>query len=168
MTSYSILKHPLIGELLLIANPKELVGIYFADWKHTPKVQSDWKRSPRHPVLGKASKQIQDYLNGRRTNFTIPLQYAGTPFQRKVWKQIAFIPFGETISYSELAKRAGKSQAVRAAGSATGKNPLCVVIPCHRVIAKDGTLGGFAGGLPKKRRLLAVEKNSMNAGRLKE
>ncbi|HEY0256633.1 MAG TPA: methylated-DNA--[protein]-cysteine S-methyltransferase [Candidatus Methylacidiphilales bacterium] len=159
MTSYSTLKHPLIGELLLIANPTELIGIYFADWKHTPKIQSDWKRNPTHPVLEKASKQIRDYLDGRRRSFSIPLRYTGTGFQRQIWKQIASIPFGETISYSELAKRAGKSKAVRAAGSATGKNPLCVVIPCHRVIAKNGTLGGFAGGLPRKRRLLAVEKN---------
>jgi len=158
MTSYSIFKHPLVGELLLIANPTELTGIYFADWKHTPKIQSDWKRNPRHPVLEKASKQIQDYLSGRRTSFSIPLHYEGTDFQRRVWKQIASIPFGKTISYSELAKQAGKSRAVRAAGSATGKNPLCVIIPCHRVIAKDGTLGGFAGGLSRKKRLLAVEK----------
>jgi methylated-DNA-[protein]-cysteine S-methyltransferase len=160
MTSYSTLKHPLVGELLLIANPTELIGVYFADWKHTPKVQRDWTRDSKHPVLEKASRQIQDYLDGRRTGFSIPLHYKGTDFQRKVWKQIASIPFGKTISYSELAKRAGKSKAVRAAGSATGKNPLCVVIPCHRVIAKDGTLGGFAGGLHRKRRLLAVENKT--------
>src|SRR5207245_236673 len=102
------------------------------DWKHTPKIQNDWQRNPAHPILEKASKQIRDYLDGNRTSFSIPLHYEGTDFQRKVWKQIASIPFGKTISYSELAKRAGKPLAVRAGGSATGKNPFCIVIPCHR------------------------------------
>ena len=150
MTAYSILKNPLVGELLLMADSKKLIGIYFADWKHTPVIQKDWKHDPEHPVLKKAAKQIQDYLNGRRTSFSLPLHYEGTDFQRKVWDQIASIPFGETISYSELAKRAGGPKAVRAAGSATGKNPLCLVIPCHRVVGKNGALGGFAGGLTRK------------------
>jgi methylated-DNA-[protein]-cysteine S-methyltransferase len=158
MTSYCHLKHPLIDELLLIARPTELVGIYFADWKHTPAIQSDWKLDPKQPVLKETAKQIHDYLNGHRTKFSIPLHFEGTDFQCKVWEQLQSIPFGETISYSELAKRAGNPKAVRAAGSANGKNPFCIIVPCHRVIAKDGTIGGYAGGLARKRHLLAVEK----------
>jgi methylated-DNA-[protein]-cysteine S-methyltransferase len=158
MISYSHLKHLLIDKLLLIANPTELIGIYFADWKHAPVIQSDWKLNPRQPILKEATRQIQDYLNGQRTKFSIPLHFEGTGFQRKVWEQLRSIPFGETISYSELAKRVGNPRAVRAAGSANGKNPFCIIVPCHRVIAKDGTIGGYAGGLARKRHLLAVEK----------
>jgi methylated-DNA-[protein]-cysteine S-methyltransferase len=158
MTSYAYLKHPLIDQLLLIANSTELAGIYFADWKHAPAIQEDWKLDPNHPVLKKAVAQLSDYFDGRRTEFSLPLHFEGTDFQRRVWKQLQTIPFGETISYSDLAKRAGNPRAMRAAGSANGKNPFCIVVPCHRVIAKDGTIGGYAGGLARKRKLLAVEK----------
>jgi len=158
MTSYAYLKHPLIDKLLLIASSTELVGIYFADLKHAPAIQDDWKLDPNHPVLKKAVTQLSDYLDGRRTEFSLPLHFEGTDFQRKVWKQLLAIPFGKTISYSDLAKRAGNPKAMRAAGSANGKNPFCIVVPCHRVIAKDGTIGGYAGGLARKRKLLAVEK----------
>lgn len=158
MTSYSYFKHPLIDKLLLMASPTELIGIYFADGKHIPAVEGDWKFDPKQPILKKAAKQIEDYLTGKRTKFSIPLHFEGTDFQRKVWKQLQAIPFGKTISYSELAMRAGNPRAVRAAGSANGKNPFCIIVPCHRVIAKDGTIGGYAGGLARKRHLLAVEK----------
>ena len=158
MTFYCHLKHPLIDELLLIADPTKLVGIYFADWKHAPAVQRDWKLDPQQPILKAAAREIEDYLNGKRTKFSVPLHFAGTEFQRKVWEQLQAIPYGETISYSELARRAGNPRAVRAAGSANGRNPFCIMVPCHRVIAKDGTIGGYAGGLARKRHLLAVEK----------
>jgi len=164
MTSYSFLKHPLVGELLMIANPTELIGVHFADRKRAPAIQRNWKLNPKQAILKEASRQIQDYLSGRRTSFSIPFHSTGTAFQLKIWREIASIPFGETISYSELARRAGAPRAVRAAGSAAGKNPLCILTPCHRVVAKDGTLGGFGGGLARKKRLLAVEKNQDFAG----
>jgi methylated-DNA-[protein]-cysteine S-methyltransferase len=158
MTSYAYLPHPLIDKLLLIASPTKLLGIHFADIKVAPAIQRDWKLDPHQPILKEAIKQLSDYLEGRRTEFSLPLHFEGTDFQRKVWEQLQTIPFGETISYAELAKRAGNPKAMRAAGSANGKNPFCIVVPCHRVIAKDGTIGGYAGGLARKRKLLAVEK----------
>jgi methylated-DNA-[protein]-cysteine S-methyltransferase len=158
MTSYSYFKHPLIDKLLLIASPTELTGIYFADLKHAPAIDRDWKFDPEQSLLKEAAAQMDDYFNGKRTEFSLPLHFGGTEFQRKIWKQLLTIPFGETICYEELAKRAGHPKAVRAAGSANGKNPFCIIVPCHRVIAKDGTIGGYAGGLARKRHLLAVEK----------
>ena len=102
-------------------------------------------------------KAVQDYLAGRRRKLDLPLDLRGTAFQKKVWKQLSKVPFGETISYAELARRAGHPTAVRACGSANGANPIPLIVPCHRVIASDGGLGGFGGGLPLKRRLLAME-----------
>ena len=160
MTSYSILKTSLVGDLLLVANPTQLTGIYFSDCDHSPVVQSDWKLDPRHPVLKKAAEEIQDYLKGKRTSFSVPLHFAGTDFQSEIWRQIARIPFGETITYTELAERAGVPKALRAAGTATGRNPLSLIVPCHRVVGKNGGLGGYAGGLDRKKRLLAVEMNT--------
>ncbi len=160
MTSYITLKTQALGELLLVASETKLVGVYFADCKHSPQIRADWKRDPRHPILKQAHAELLEFLKGERTAFSVPLQFAGTKFQEKVWTQLSRIPFGETISYSELARRVGSPRAVRAAGSANGKNPLGVLIPCHRVISKDGGLGGYAGGLDRKTRLLDLEKKA--------
>jgi methylated-DNA-[protein]-cysteine S-methyltransferase len=157
MTSYSILKTTRLGDLLLVANETKLIGIYFADEKHAPALSKDWTLNPRHPVLKQASQELDDYLESKRTSFSVPLHSAGTNFQQEVWRQIARIPFGKTISYAELAKRAGAPKAVRAAGTATGRNPLGIIVPCHRVVGKNGGLGGYAGGLDRKKRLLEIE-----------
>jgi len=156
-TSYSTLKTPL-GDLLLVANDTGLTGLYFDECSHVPKTRADWKHDPKHPVLTKATEQLQEYFAGKRSEFSVPLQFNGTDFQQRVWQQIARISFGKTISYSELAKRAGKPNAIRAAGTNTGRNPLAIFIPCHRVLTKDGGIGGFAGGLEWKRYLLGLEK----------
>jgi methylated-DNA-[protein]-cysteine S-methyltransferase len=163
MTSYSILKTSLVGDLLLVANSTQLIGIYFSECEHAPAVQSDWKLDPAHPVLEKAAGEIQEYIQGKRTTFSVPLHFAGTDFQGEIWRQIARIPFGETITYTELAGRAGVPKALRAAGTATGKNPFSLIIPCHRVVGKNG-LGGYAGGLDRKRSLLAVENKELLSG----
>jgi methylated-DNA-[protein]-cysteine S-methyltransferase len=157
MTSYTILKTKRLGDLLLVANEKQLTGIYFQDCKHSPKPRTDWKLNPRHSVLKQAGAELQEYLAGRRKDFSVPLQHAGTDFQNEVWRQIARIPFGETITYTELARRSGKPDAIRAAGTATGRNPLSLIVPCHRVVAKDGGMGGYAGGLERKEHLLELE-----------
>jgi methylated-DNA-[protein]-cysteine S-methyltransferase len=102
--------------------------------------------------------QLAEYFAGQRTRFTLPLAPAGTPFQRAVWSGIATVPAGATISYSELALRAGHPGCVRAAGAATGRNPWSIVIPCHRIVGADGALVGYAGGLERKRSLLALER----------
>ena len=156
MTFYSILKTSL-GDLMLVANKTELLGIYFPKRRHVPATRKSWTLDPRNAVLRQAAKQIKEYLGGNRSSFSLPLGSAGTDFQKRIWEQIARIPFGKTISYSELAKRAGTPKAIRAAGAATGRNPLCIIVPCHRVLGKHNSIGGYAGGLKRKRHLLALE-----------
>ncbi len=161
MTFYSILKTSSLGDLLLVANPTHLTGIYFFDRRHSPAVQSDWKLAPRQAVLKQAREQLQAYLKKADGHFSLPVHFSGTDFQQRVWREIAKIPFGQTITYSELATRAGAPEAIRAAGTATGKNPLSIVIPCHRVVGKNATLRGYAGGLERKRHLLELEGNKI-------
>ena len=157
MTSYTILKTKQLGDLLLTANDKHLTGIYFQNCKHALSLQPDWKLDARHPVLKQAGAELQEYLVGQRKDFSVPMRFGGTDFRNEVWRQIARIPFGQTITYTELARRAGKPDAVRAAGTATGRNPLSVIIPCHRVIGKNSTMHGYAGGLKRKEHLLELE-----------
>jgi methylated-DNA-[protein]-cysteine S-methyltransferase len=157
MTSYSILKTP-VGDLMLVANKSELVGIYFSDCRHVPAGQKNWTRDEQHPVLKKAGKELTEYLDGKRSTFSFPPSAYGTDFQKRVWREIAKIPFGKTISYSDLAKRAGSPNAIRAVGTATGRNPLGIMVPCHRVLEKNNGLGGYAGGLKRKQYLLELEK----------
>jgi methylated-DNA-[protein]-cysteine S-methyltransferase len=158
MTSYTILKHP-TGDLLLVANESALIGLYFDGGDHIPAARRTWTFDPQHPVLRRAEQQLHEYFEGKRMSFSLPIHFAGTDFQERVWRQIARIPYGKTISYGELARRAGKPQAIRAAGANTGRNPLGIIIPCHRVVGKDGSMTGFAGGLEWKRHLLNLEKS---------
>ncbi len=158
-TSYSIIKTPM-GDLLAVANESELIGLYFDGCDHVPAARSTWTLNPQHPILRQAGKQLSEFFEGKRTKFSLPLRFAGTDFQERVWREIARIPYGKTISYSELARRAGKPQAIRSAGANTGRNPLSIVIPCHRVVGKDGSITGFAGGLEWKRHLLDLERKA--------
>jgi AraC family transcriptional regulator of adaptative response/methylated-DNA-[protein]-cysteine methyltransferase len=111
-----------------------------------------------HPLLDRLRVELEEYFSAKRRDFSVPMIYPGTPFQLKVWNALRAIPFGETISYEELARRVGSPSGQRAVGHANGQNPLAIVIPCHRVINKDGKLGGYGGGLWKKRLLLALER----------
>jgi methylated-DNA-[protein]-cysteine S-methyltransferase len=113
-----------------------------------------------HPVLLEAENQILEYFAGKREIFEIPLKFIGTYFQKKVWQELMKIPFGETICYQELARRIGDIKMARAVGNANGKNPISIVVPCHRVIAKNGTIGGFTGGIEKKIFLLNLENHN--------
>jgi methylated-DNA-[protein]-cysteine S-methyltransferase len=165
MTSYSTLRTPQ-GKLLLVARETELIGLYFDECAHVPSSRAGWILNPRHPVLKNAAEQLQEYFEGKRTAFTLPLAFSGTDFQERVWRAIARIPHGETISYGELAQRAGNPGAVRAAGTNTGRNPIGIIIPCHRVMGKGGGIGGFAGGLAWKRYLLELEYKVRSADSL--
>jgi methylated-DNA-[protein]-cysteine S-methyltransferase len=147
-----------VGDLTLVANESELIGIYFPSHRHGPKTQKTWTLNQGHPVLQQAAKQLGEYFEGKRDSFTVPMNFSGTEFQKRVWRQIARIPFGKTISYSELAKKAGAPRAIRAAGAATGRNPLSIIVPCHRVLGKNNAITGYAGGLDRKRHLLELEK----------
>lgn len=112
------------------------------------------------PLLQEAQKQLEEYFHQQRRTFTLPLRFQGTPFQQRVWGALAEIPWGRTISYRQLAELAGSPKGFRAAGNANGKNPLPILLPCHRVIAADGSLGGYSGGLAIKSALLALEGHS--------
>ena len=145
------------GRMLLVADDKALTAVCFVGQKYAPRVAADWKRDGAHALLRQAKRELAEYFAGKRTRFSIKLAPHGTPFQRSVWKAIAGVGFGKTIAYAELARRAGRPGSARAAGAATGRNPIGVIVPCHRIVGSNGSLTGYAGGLAKKRALLALE-----------
>ncbi|MGD9424142.1 methylated-DNA--[protein]-cysteine S-methyltransferase [Pantoea sp. NSTU24] len=147
-----------VGELKLVASDSGLAGILWEndDPKRTrflPQVRDD-----DHPVLRETERQLNEYFAGERREFNLPLDFVGTDFQKKVWQALVAIPFGETRSYSQIAREIGHPLAVRAVGAANGRNPLSIVAPCHRVIGANGKLTGFAGGLDSKAFLLSLER----------
>jgi len=146
------------GRIMLVADEAGLAGVYFEKQKHFPAQSKDWRHDPRNRVLAQAKRELEEYFAGRRRRFDVPLSPAGTAFQKSVWKAISTIGFGETISYGELARRAGVPRSARAAGAATGRNPIGIIVPCHRVVGADGSLTGYAGGLGRKKALLALER----------
>ena len=148
-----------LGEILLVATPQgdALCGLYLDGQKYFPGDASQWRAAPRLPVFRDAMAQLREYFACARVRFELPLAPAGTPFQRHVWSAIRDVPFGETITYAELARRCGRPAAARAAGAATGRNPITVIVPCHRIIGSGGALTGYAGGLDRKRALLELE-----------
>ena len=156
MFSYDYFTSPQ-GRMLLVADDKALTAVCFVGQKYAPRVAADWKRDGAHALLRQAKRELAEYFAGKRTRFSIKLAPHGTPFQRSVWKAIAGVGFGKTIAYAELARRAGRPGSARAAGAATGRNPIGVIVPCHRIVGSNGSLTGYAGGLAKKRALLALE-----------
>lgn len=159
---YKVIKSP-VGSLVLISNKSALIGIEFENEKVENLPNKPLKDN--HPILKKAEKQLIEYFAGNRKEFDIPLKLEGTDFQKKVWQELTKIPFGKTISYQELAEKMGNKNKARAVGNANGKNPIPIIIPCHRVIEKNGKLGGFGGGLKIKKFLLQLE-NSLKLIRL--
>ena len=140
-----------VGSLVLRASNKGLMSI---DRGKAARVKGETK-AERHVAL--AARELGEYFAGKRRKFTVPLDLQGTPFQVKAWKTLLRIPFGKVVSYGEEARMLGKPTAYRAVGSANGRNPIPIIVPCHRVVAGDGTLGGYSAGLPMKRKLLALE-----------
>jgi len=146
-----------LGTMLLAATDRGLAGVWFVGQRHGPDA-SGWRHDPQHPVLQEAVAQLAAYYAGERTSFTLPLDLAfGTPFQQSVWAALQAIPRGGTTSYAELARRLGRPQAARAIGAAVGRNPVSIVVPCHRVVGTGGALTGYAGGLERKTALLRLE-----------
>jgi methylated-DNA-[protein]-cysteine S-methyltransferase len=146
-----------IGPLLIAGDDDAIRGIWFPEDRRPQAPEPGWTEARRGPVAD-ACRQLEEYFAGQRRQFDLPLAPEGTAFQRSVWRCLEEIPYGETISYAELARRVGKPGAARAVGSANGANKIPIVIPCHRVIAADGALGGFGGGLETKEKLLALER----------
>jgi methylated-DNA-[protein]-cysteine S-methyltransferase len=146
-----------LGKLKLIASDNGLAAILWENDKPTRVRLGSLTENKSHPILLQAERELAEYLDGKRKTFSVKLDPAGTLFQSKVWKALEKIPFGETCSYSAIAKQIGNVKAVRAVGAAIGRNPLSVIVPCHRVIGASGDLTGFAGGLKTKKFLLALE-----------
>lgn len=151
------------GPLRLLATDAALVGAYFAAQPLPAGADGPEVAGP-HPVLDAAARELTEYVEGRRTQFTLPLAPEGTEFQRAVWTTLLSIPCGETRTYGWVAAQIDRPDAVRAVGTAIGRNPVGIVIPCHRVIGADGSLTGYAGGLDAKRWLLSHEKGSAIPG----
>lgn len=140
-----------VGPLTLTASADALTGIAFGG-------AGNGGGAPPSPLLAQTARELEEYFAGERRTFTVPLAPAGTDFQRKVWTALRAIPYGETVSYGDLARRIGKPGAAIAVGQANGRNPIPIIVPCHRVIGADGKLVGYAGGLEIKKALLRLEK----------
>ena len=154
---YKIVDSP-VGRLTLIASEEGLCGMLFAS--ETPPVKYDlgkMKLAGQHPLLRAAEQQLEQYFQGKRKRFELPLVMEGTAFQKQAWKVLQGIPYGEVISYEEQATRLGDMHKARAVGAANARNPIAIIVPCHRVIGKKGSLTGFGGGLEVKRFLLEME-----------
>lgn len=148
------------GNLYLAATPQGLAGVWFTDQRHLPDVSS-WQRREdvsQVPMLQETQQQLETYFAGKLQQFDLPLDLsAGTPFQQAVWQALLKIPFGQTTSYSALSSSIGKPLAVRAVGTAIGRNPIGIIVPCHRVVGANGSLTGYAGGLHRKEAFLTLE-----------
>jgi methylated-DNA-[protein]-cysteine S-methyltransferase len=152
-----------LGDLVITASEAGLTGVWFPG-PELPAFQPDGGRGSASSALARAREQLAEYFAGSRTAFDLPLAPAGTAFQRRVWDALRTIPYGATLSYSELARRLGDPRATRAVGAANGKNPIPIIVPCHRVIGARGALTGFGGGLERKRWLLEHEGALMKLG----
>jgi methylated-DNA-[protein]-cysteine S-methyltransferase len=158
MTTYYTYINSTLGKALLLSDGKSLTGFYLDKQKYFPKIEKTWERDDDLKLFQQTEKQITQYLAGKKQAFDLPCTFVqGTEFQQKVWKAIAKIPFGKTQSYREIAENIKSPKSVRAVGTATGRNPISIVIPCHRVIGSDGSLTGYAGGLTRKKSLLKLE-----------
>jgi methylated-DNA-[protein]-cysteine S-methyltransferase len=151
---YTTLASP-IGELLLLGDGSSLCGLYMQEGRKPMALAGGWE--PALDAFADVSAQLAEYFAGERTSFDVRVRMDGTPFQRRVWRALRDIGYGETISYGELARRVGSPAAARAVGLANGCNPIAVIVPCHRVIGANGTLTGYGGGIERKRLLLELE-----------
>ncbi len=156
---YTTLDTP-VGELLATADAAgRVTGLHFLDGPHTPPPASEWVRDER--ALAPLRTQLEEYFAGERRDFELELAPRGTPWQLDVWRALRAIPYGETVSYGEIAAAVGRPGAARAVGGANNRNPIAIVVPCHRVIGAAGTLVGYGGGLNRKQQLLALEANAL-------
>jgi methylated-DNA-[protein]-cysteine S-methyltransferase len=151
-----------IGELLALGDGRTLHGLHMQEGRTAIAVRPEWEGADE--PFAELRAQLDDYFSGRRTDFDLPLTLSGSPFQRRVWGVLQDIPYGETITYGEQARRVGVPSAPRAVGVANGRNPICVIVPCHRVIGADGSLTGYGGGVERKRALLELEAGVLTLG----
>ncbi|MEU4741923.1 methylated-DNA--[protein]-cysteine S-methyltransferase [Actinosynnema sp. NPDC023658] len=148
-----------VGEITLVARDGVLAGLYMHEHRHRPAWETFGE--PSAEPFDEVVAQLEEYFAGARTEFDLPLSMAGTPFQRTVWDALKDIPHGDTVSYGELAARIGRPTASRAVGLANGKNPISIIVPCHRVVGSTGDLTGYGGGIERKRMLLGFERGDL-------
>ena len=153
----------LLGEVRLRSDGKSLTGLWFVGQVNDAKEHSDIEMKDDLPIFGQVETWLESYFSGKQTSITFPLQPKGTIFQERVWKILQEIPYGETMTYGEIAQRIAKEKGVatysaQAVGQAVGKNPISILIPCHRVLGKNGALTGYAGGVHRKEQLLRIER----------
>lgn len=153
---YTVTDSP-IGILMLTGSEDGLNGLYMSDAHHARTVDPEWVRTDALALFEDVSRQLDEYFSGNRKEFEVPLVLSGTEFQREVWAALRTIPYGQTASYGEIAAQIGRPGASRAVGLANGRNPVGIIVPCHRVIGADGTLTGYGGGLDRKQWLLSLE-----------
>ncbi len=146
-----------VGSLTLVASDSGLVAVLWANEREGRVPFNERVEPSDHPLLDSAEQQLREYFKGERTRFDLPLDLRGTPFQREVWQALLAIPFGERKTYGQIASQLGKPHATRAVGAANGRNPVSIIVPCHRVVGSSGTLTGFAGGMIAKAYLLNLE-----------
>ncbi len=156
MTTFCRIPSP-IDDLIAVTDGRALTGLYMSEHKGEDPVKIGWKEDASHPILALVAQQLDSYFAGDLKEFSVPLAGVGTEFQQQVWQALRQIPYGSTLSYGELAKKLGNPDATRAVGLANGKNPISIIVPCHRVIGADGSLTGFGGGVGRKRYLLDLE-----------
>jgi methylated-DNA-[protein]-cysteine S-methyltransferase len=166
MTTFCTTFESPVGPLLLMSDGQSLTGLHTDSDKHRPAMRPDWIENDAAAPFAEVQEQLRAYFEDRLTEFDLALAPQGTEFQLRVWRELCGIPYGETISYAELARRIGNSKASRAVGMANSHNPISIIVPCHRVIGADNSLTGYAGGLERKRMLLAHE--AVNAGKRDE
>src|ERR1700722_16805475 len=165
--SYKLVDSP-IGKLKLVASDQGLAAILWEKDNPRRVRLEDLKENGQHPILLQTEVELKEYFAGKRTEFTVPLDMRGTPFQRRVWEALLGIPFGETRTYGQLAAQLGNPRTTRAVGAANGRNPVAIIAPCHRVIGFSGKLTGFAGGLDAKAHLLNLESGKSRENSRKE
>lgn len=153
--THTVIDSP-VGQLTLVASDGTLSGVYMTDQRHRPPEETFGQPDPE--PFGEVAAQLGAYFGGELTAFTLPLAPDGSEFQQRVWDELCRIPYGETVTYGQLAERLGQPGAARAVGLANGRNPISVIIPCHRVIGSTGSLTGYGGGLARKRQLLEFER----------
>jgi len=153
-----------LGRMLFTAQCERLTGVYFVGQKHQAVPSADWVQDDHLALFATLADQLAEYFQAERTAFDLPLSPRGTPFQQRVWEALLGIRSGHTVTYGVLAESIGMASSARAVGAAVGRNPISVIIPCHRVVGADGSLTGYAGGLERKRALLLLEHGDAGTG----
>ena len=154
--NYDIFNSP-IGLLTVSTDGKGITSLHIEGDRYFTEIPADWTRTTSDPLLKQAKKELDEYFAGKRKKFDLPLVEVGTVFQQGVWYAISQIPAGSTSTYGAIAEKMGKPKAVRAVGTAVGRNPICIIIPCHRVLGGNGSMGGFVAGIERKKALLKLE-----------